>query len=702
MKPVLILVAALLAARPALAQDMVGYDLSSFGKVVLSHNQVATVGDDPIHEAAFGDYNNEHISAYSATSVFARIGRSVGRLDVATDTGVFPCTAFLVADDLIMTNHHCVPGILDNPKAKATSIAGVRLVMGYVREGVTEGTESFIVLSDPVETSKELDYTILRIAGQTPGAKYGALQLASATPLDNDPYWIIGHPMGESQRISREKCRANAPALSEAKLLHTCDTMPGNSGSPVIDASSRQVVGLHHAGSANNSVNYAIPMARILEQSKVLKASASGGTAPAPPDPEAQALERLSEALEIEDDADRLAALKLVVAGAPGTSAAKTATRLINVMQPPAPPVDTGPTLVQRMTSSPFVQDCDRFAGDRFHPDRETGLMQEEGRRFVDIDAERGIAACSAALERFPGHPRMTAFLGEALYAAKRYNEAIPHYRAAAEAGDPIGQAGLGTAHLYGSGVEQSDAEAFRLLSLSADQGYAIAESSLAYMYRQGIGVAVSDQTAAALDHRAAEKGYDVAQNNLGDMYLTGDGVRKSDEQAVAWYRLAARQNNVAAQFSLGSLYYTGTGVTQSKTEAVRWLTRAADQGHATAQTWLGRLYYDGDGVAQSEARAFDLFTAAAEQDDAEAHFRLAILHLGARAIKEDADKAADHYVESLRLGLTWLIDRNSDQWLPEEARAVQRKLRDLGLYSGPVNGQIGATTRTAMRKLLP
>ncbi len=702
MKRALNLVAALLAASPALAQDMVGYDLSSFGKVVLSRNQVATVGDTVILEAAFGDYNNEHISAYSATSVFARMGRSVGRLDVATDTGVFPCTAFLVADDLIMTNHHCVPGILDNPKAKATSITGVRLVMGYVQEGVTEGTESFIVLPEPVETSKELDYTILRIAGQAPGAQYGALQLAAATPLDNDPYWIIGHPMGESQRISREKCRANSPAVSEQQLLHTCDTMPGNSGSPVIDASSRQVVGLHHAGSANNSVNYAIPMARILEQSKVLKAAAAGGPADTGPDPEAQALEKLSEALEIEDEAKRLTALKLIVAGAPGTSAAKTATRVIKVMQPPAPPVDAGPTLAKRMADSPFVQDCDRYAGDRFHPDRETGLMQQPGRRFVDIEADRGIAACTAALERFPGHPRMTAFLGEALYSAERFAEAIPHYRAAAEAGDPIGQAGLGTAHLYGSGVEQSDSEAFRLLNLSADQGYAIAESSLAFMYREGVGVPASSTTAAALDHRSAEKGYDVAQNNLGDLYLTGEGVRESAEKAAAWYRLAALQNNVDAQYRLAGLYYSGIGVTQSREETARWLTQAADQGHVPSQTWLGRLYYDGDGVEQSFAKAFDLFSAAAEHDDPEAHFRLAIHYIGAQGVSEDVGKAADHYITSLRLGLKWLIDRESDQWLEEEARAVQHKLRELGLYTGPVNGQIGATTRTAMRKLLP
>ena len=78
--------------------------------------------------------------------------------------------------------------------------------------------------------------------------------------------------MGEGQRISREKCKANAPAVSAGKLLHTCDTLTGNSGSPIIDAGLQQVVALHHAGSQKDSVNFASLMSEILESSTVLAA----------------------------------------------------------------------------------------------------------------------------------------------------------------------------------------------------------------------------------------------------------------------------------------------------------------------------------------------------------------------------------------------------------------------------------------------
>jgi len=193
-------------AAPVVAQDLVGFDRSSFGSVVLSRNQSAGagVGDDIQLELSFGAYNNESIRNYSTDSVFSRMGRSVGRLDILTDAGIFPCTAFIVDKKYLLTNYHCVPGILDNAQAKATRIDAVQFVAGYVQQGVEEGTEKFIVSPTPVESNQELDYSILEVIGN-PSAKYGMLALSDREPHDRDPYWVIGHPMGEAQRISREQ-----------------------------------------------------------------------------------------------------------------------------------------------------------------------------------------------------------------------------------------------------------------------------------------------------------------------------------------------------------------------------------------------------------------------------------------------------------------------------------------------------------------
>jgi V8-like Glu-specific endopeptidase len=281
---ILAILAALLGPQAATSQEFVGFDRSSFGSVVLSRNQSA-IGSDIELELAVGSYNNESIRNYSSASIFAKIGLSVGRLDILTDAGVFPCTAFIVDRKYVLTNYHCVPGILDNEQAKATRIEAVQFVAGYTQQGVTEGTRTYSVSPTPVEAYEDLDYALLEVFGN-PSQDYGMLRLAANVAADGDPFWVIGHPMGEAQRISREKCRANAPALANGQLLHTCDTLPGNSGSPVIDASLQMVVGLHHAGSKKDSVNFAIPMKAIIERSKYLTASMDtgiGGPTGSPP-----------------------------------------------------------------------------------------------------------------------------------------------------------------------------------------------------------------------------------------------------------------------------------------------------------------------------------------------------------------------------------------------------------------------------------
>ena len=263
-----IALAVLSVASMAQSQDLMGFERASFGSVVLSRTQA--VGTGRQLELSIGDYENEPISNYKGT-IFADIGKSVGRLDVLTDKGLFPCTAFIVSKQHILTNYHCSLGLLDDENIGATRIDGSKFLAGYIQTGVDEGTKQYTVIPTPVEFSVELDYAVLEVIGN-PSLEYGKLKLASLDPTDRAPFWIIGHPQGKGQHISREKCRASTPAVSRNTLLHTCDTLPGNSGSPVIDAGLQVVVALHHAGIANDSVNSAILMSKILEHSEILAA----------------------------------------------------------------------------------------------------------------------------------------------------------------------------------------------------------------------------------------------------------------------------------------------------------------------------------------------------------------------------------------------------------------------------------------------
>ncbi len=313
------------------AQDLMLFPPETFGQVVAPRNE-SMLGDVQL-EVSMGSYNNEFISNYGSNSIFARTGRSVGMLQILTNVGHAPCTGFLVEGNKIVTNHHCVPGVLKHPQMKAqgaNSIAAVQFHVGFVRDGLDDGVKTFHVNPVPLETSEALDYTVLQVLGDA-NADFGALELTAAVPQDRDPFWVIGHPMGEAQRISREKCQADSPAIAKQRLRHTCDTLPGNSGSPVIDAGSQKVIGLHHAGSRAGDVNFAVPMAEILAQSKVLTAVVPVAPDPVEPDSgELDAAFALSDALTLEDRVERIAALEALVRDFGTTRAATRAERKLN------------------------------------------------------------------------------------------------------------------------------------------------------------------------------------------------------------------------------------------------------------------------------------------------------------------------------------------------------------------------------------
>ncbi len=184
-------------------------------------------------------------------------------------------------------------------------------VTGFVRDGSTSGVKTFHVSPVPLETSEELDYTVLQVIGDA-NAEFGALELSSNLPRDADPLLVIGHPQGWAQRVSRESCQTDSPAVDGNRLRHVCDTMPGNSGSPVFDDDERRVIALHSA--ATPTSNLAVPMAKILAQSKVLKAAVPVVPAPVQPGTsELDAALALSDALTLEDRVERIAALEALL-----------------------------------------------------------------------------------------------------------------------------------------------------------------------------------------------------------------------------------------------------------------------------------------------------------------------------------------------------------------------------------------------------
>jgi localization factor PodJL len=150
----------------------------------------------------------------------------------------------------------------------------------------------------------------------------------------------------------------------------------------------------------------------------------------------------------------------------------------------------------------------------------------------------------------------------------------------AASNGDEVAQFQLGLSHLEAG----RNAEAVRLIRLSANQGQAAAQYRLAKLYENGVGVEKDLSAAMKLLERSAKGGNRIAMHDLGHYYATGAATSQPEiSKAVTWFQQAAERGVLDSQFNLGVLYQEGSGVPKSEIEAYVWYTIAGAQGDTMA-----------------------------------------------------------------------------------------------------------------------
>lgn len=175
-------------------------------------------------------------------------------------------TAFLVARDVVLTNHHVIDPVLRG------SDAANKIIFGFDRitnsDPASVGSNCGLKSPSRQETwliakDKDLDYALLRLdqaigdapivvssgdeSGKGKAAKRGWFKLSRSGADEikvDDSQLIIQHPKGMSLKMDIGK----VDQLSETRIQYNISTMPGSSGSPCFDRELR-VVALHHAGS---------------------------------------------------------------------------------------------------------------------------------------------------------------------------------------------------------------------------------------------------------------------------------------------------------------------------------------------------------------------------------------------------------------------------------------------------------------------
>lgn len=160
------------------------------------------------------------------------------------------CTAFHLGDGLVATAGHCLQDLAENPLE--VSCHSMDITWG-VLAGESQQDRSRCLKVLEYKYDQEADYALIQV-DPIP---------ATAVVLERDPRamkltaqaMVLGYPKGRSLSLSGT-CEAIMASDPDSQMFrHRCDTLPGNSGSPVLDARTLEVIGVHN-GDADQSENY--------------------------------------------------------------------------------------------------------------------------------------------------------------------------------------------------------------------------------------------------------------------------------------------------------------------------------------------------------------------------------------------------------------------------------------------------------------
>jgi len=262
------LLVAAAAAIPAVAFD---YRLpaSEYGKVSLASKQSLGDASDLVsnQQNVF-----EPMSLLREDDPLRRLTRAVGRLDLLIeDDGeqfMSSCTGTIVNDGAaVLTASHCIPGV-DGRVIEAS------LLLDYF--DADSDTIRLDVGTAPLANDNDLDYALVPLLDPVP-ADVLPVSISRADVLPGERLTMVHHPAGFPKKLTQYGCRAASTLSDETDLRHRCDTLPGSSGAPILNA-NREIVGTHHTGGMTGddpkSFNSGVRVVTILAKTALLETPA--------------------------------------------------------------------------------------------------------------------------------------------------------------------------------------------------------------------------------------------------------------------------------------------------------------------------------------------------------------------------------------------------------------------------------------------
>ncbi len=185
--------------------------------------------------------------------------------------------------------------------------------------------------------------------------------------------------------------------------------------------------------------------------------------------------------------------------------------------------------------------------------------------------------------------------------------------------------------------------------------------------------------------------------------------------KAATWFKLAAVQGFKEAQYSLGVLYDTGVGLEKDENQAFLWYHAAANHHHPMAQFNIANFYLERENGKDDFENALRWFELASKNGVDEAAHNVSILSI------------EDKYSELKKSDILKLYTREPAKQLKKLSRgsipynlkngavtqkveiaqkeevksslvlSIQKALRLIGFYLGPIDGKLGPNTKAAI-----
>jgi hypothetical protein len=231
--------------------------------VFLVKDNVVDIGSARTEAVAWRRMLTEHAAKLN------RHMNAIGRVDVTNFDSEFVGTAWVIDDGLIVTNRHVAELFAE------ASGTGFKFKLGFdarspinVKVDFLEEFGNAAMDEVPVERivwvapESGPDVAFLKLKPQATPVGRAKLALASGTLRQKLPVAVVGYPASDSrfsdQQLAKkifgdvfEKKRVavgNLLGVGEQVVTHSCSTLGGNSGSPVMDIATGEVVGLHYRG----------------------------------------------------------------------------------------------------------------------------------------------------------------------------------------------------------------------------------------------------------------------------------------------------------------------------------------------------------------------------------------------------------------------------------------------------------------------